>query len=62
MQVKLGVNFSTPFTVTNEVKHGRVLSQYFFDVYFDELSYLLCSARVRCGEGNMVVNQLTDIS
>ena len=58
MQVKWGTNFSSPFTVTNGVRQGGVLSPYLFAVYLDELSEQLGSARVGCTVGNMVVNHL----
>jgi len=56
-QVKWGTNYSSPFTVTNGVRQGGVLSPYLFAVYLDELSEQLGSAKVRCTVGNMVVNQ-----
>jgi len=56
MQVKWVTNFSSPFTVTNEARQGRVLS--LFVVHLDELSDQLDSARVGCIVGNMVVNHL----
>ena len=59
MQVKWGTNYSSPFTVTNGVRQGGVLSPYLFAVYLDELSIHLGSARVGCTVGNMVVNHLT---
>jgi len=37
MQVKWGTNYSSPFTVTNGVRQGGVLSPYLFAVYLDEL-------------------------
>jgi len=58
MQVKWGTNYSSPFTVTNGVRQGGVLSPYLFAVYLDELSIQLGSARVGCTVGNMVVNHL----
>ena len=39
MQVKWGTNYSSPFTVTNGVRQGGVLSPYLFAVYLDELSF-----------------------
>ena len=57
-QVKWGTNYSSPFTVTNGVRQGGVLSPYLFAVYLDELSTQLGSARVGCTVGNMVVNHL----
>jgi len=38
MQVNWGVSILSPFTVTNGLKQGGVLSPYFFGVYIDELS------------------------
>jgi len=38
MQVRLGTNYSSPFTVTNGIRQGGVLSPYLFAVYLDELS------------------------
>jgi len=58
MQVKWGTNYTSPFTVTNGVRQGGVLSPYLFAVYLDELSIQLGSARVGCTVGNMVVNHL----
>jgi len=58
MQVKWGTNYSSPFTVTNGVRQGGVLSPYLFAVYLDKLSIQLGSARVRWTVGNMVVNHL----
>jgi len=58
MQVKCGTNYSSPFSVTNGVRQGGVLSPYIFAVYRDELSIQLGSARVGCTVGNMVVNHL----
>jgi len=54
MQVKWGTNYSSPFTVSNGVRQGGVLSPYLFAVYLDELSVQLGSARVGC----TVVNNL----
>ena len=58
MQVKWGTNYSFPFTVTNGVRQGGVLSPYLFAVYLDELSIQLGSARVGCIVGIMIVNHL----
>ena len=58
MQVKWNTNYSSPFTVTNGVRQGGVLSPYSSAVYLDELSIQLESARVGCTVGNMVVNHL----
>jgi len=55
MLVKWDTNFSSPFTVTNEVNQGGDLS---FCFYLDELTNELGSARVGCTVGNMVVNHL----
>ena len=58
LQVKWGTNYSSPFTVTNGVRQGGVLSPYLFAIYLDELSIQLGSARVGCTVRNMVVNHL----
>ena len=58
MQVKWGTNHSSPFTVTNGVRQGGVLSPYFFAVCLDEISIQLGSARVGCTVRNTVVNHL----
>ena len=58
MQAKWGTKYSSPFTVTNGVRQGGVLSAYLFAVYLDELSIQLGSGRVGCTVGNMVVNHL----
>ena len=55
---KMGYQLLIPFTVTNRVRQGGVLSPYLFAVYLDELSIQLGSARVGCAVGNMVVNHL----
>ena len=54
----MGNQLLIPFTVTNGVRQGVVLSPYLFAVYLDELSIQLGSARVGCAVGNMVVNHL----
>ena len=56
---KMGYQLLIPFTATNGVRQGGVLSPYLFSVYLDELSIQLGSARVGCTVGNMVVNHLT---
>jgi len=58
MHVKLGTNYSSPFTVTNGVRQGVVLRPHLLVVYLEELSIQLGSARVGCTVGNMVVNDL----
>jgi len=58
MQVKWGTNYSSPFTITNGVRKGVVLSPYLIALYLDELSIQLGPARVGCTVGNMVVNHL----
>ena len=45
MQGKWGTNYSSPFTVTNGVRQGGILSPYLFAVYLDELSIQLGSAK-----------------
>jgi len=55
---KMGYQLLIPFTVTNGVRQGGVLSPYLFAVYLDELSIQVGSARVGCTVGNMVVNHL----
>jgi len=52
------VFYSSPFTITNGVRQGGVLSPYLFAVHLDELSIQLGSARVGCTVGNMIVNHL----
>ena len=54
----MGYQLLIPFTVTNGVKQGGILSPYLFAVHLDELSEQLGSARVGCTVGNMVVNHL----
>ena len=58
VQVKWGTNYSSPFTVTNGVRQGGVLSPCLFAAYIDEFSIQLGSARVGCTVGNMIVNNL----
>ena len=55
---KMGYQLLIPFTVTNGVRQGGVLSPYLFAVYLDELSIQVGSARVGCTVGNTVVNHL----
>jgi len=43
--VKWVINYSSPYTATNGVRQGGVLSPYLFAVYLDELSTQLGSAR-----------------
>ena len=53
MQVKWGTYYSAPFTVTNGVRQGGVLSPYLFAVYLDELSIQLGSISqggMHCGK------------
>jgi len=57
-QVKWSTNYSSPFTLTNGLRQGGVLSQYLFPFYLDEFSIQLGSARVGRTVGNMVVNHL----
>ena len=49
---KMGYQLLIPFTVTNGVRQGGVLSPCLFAVYLDELSIQLGSARVGCTVGN----------
>ena len=56
MQVKWGSCLSTPFTVSNGVRQGGLLSPAFFNLYMDDLSVQLSQCRTGCMIGNTLVN------
>ena len=50
---------SDPFTVTNGVRQGSILSPYLFNVlYMDELSDTLNKEQIGCCGGNKIINHL----
>lgn len=58
MQVRWDCHFSQPFSVSNGVKQGGVLSPYFFAVYMDDLSNALNKVEAGCYIGNLRFNHL----
>ncbi len=49
---------STPFTVSNGVMQGGILSPYLFNVYMDDLSCELKACKIGCITGAMLINHL----
>ena len=56
MQVKWGNTLSAPFTVSNGVRQGGLLSPALFNLYMDNLSVQLSKCRTGCLMGNTIVN------
>ena len=56
--VKWGSSLSDCFKVSNGVRQGGILSPILFNVFMDELSYLLCSSDVGCHIGSQCINHL----
>ena len=56
--VRWGSIYSEPFTVSNGVRQGGILSPLFFNLYMDDLSSKLNKCRVGCCFDNRVINHL----
>ena len=54
--IRWGNVFSSPFTVTNGVRQGGVLSPKFFNVYIDDLCKLLNKTNTGCMYNNVSMN------
>ena len=57
MQVKWGEK-SSPFSVSNGVRQGGLLSPALFKLYMDELSQQLNGCKTGCVLGNKITNHL----
>ena len=58
MQVRWGDSISEPFSVTNGVKQGGILSPVLFNLYMDGLSKRLTMCRTGCMVGERLLNHL----
>ena len=58
MKVRWGNVSSSPFTVSNGVRQGGVLSPYLFSLYLDDLSRKLNSIQSGCFVGSSLLNHL----
>ena len=58
MCVRWGKVVSEPFTVSNGVRQGGVLSPLFFSVYMDDLSKRLNELNIGCSIGEMIINHI----
>ncbi|XDV38077.1 hypothetical protein PO909_007559 [Leuciscus waleckii] len=58
MQVRWGIVISGPFTVTNGVRQGGILSPMFFNLYMDDLSRTLKNCKTGCMIGERLLNHL----
>ena len=56
--VNWGGMLSTPFSITNGVRQGGILSPYLFNIFTDELSYRLSNSGVGCQINGMPINHL----
>ena len=56
MQVKWGSCLSAPFSVSNGVRQGGLLSPALFNLYMDDLSRQLGQCRTGCLIGNALIN------
>uniref|UniRef100_A0A8C6PLS6 Reverse transcriptase domain-containing protein n=1 Tax=Nothobranchius furzeri TaxID=105023 RepID=A0A8C6PLS6_NOTFU len=58
IQVKWGTEVSEPFSVSNGVRQGGILSPVLFNLYLDELSVTLNDSKTGCLVGDRLVNHL----
>ena len=58
MKVKWGNCLSSPFSVSNSVRQGGVLSSYLFALYIDDLSVKLNCVKTGCFLGNSRLNHI----
>ena len=58
MKVRWGNVSSSPFTVSNGVRQGGILSPYLFSLYMDDLSRKLNSVQSGCFVGLSLLNHL----
>jgi hypothetical protein len=58
MQVKWGNSLSAPFSVSNGVRQGGLLSPKLFNLYMDNLSKQLGKCKTGCVIGNTLLNHL----
>ena len=58
MKVKWGNCLSSPFSVSNGVRQGGVLSPYLFALYIDDLSVKLNCVKAGCFHGNSRLNHI----
>ena len=49
---------SDPFTVSNGVRQGGILSPLFFSVYMDDLSTRLNELKIGCTVGDLIINHI----
>ena len=56
--VQWGLNVSSPFSVSNGVRQGGILSPSLFNVYIDDLSVGLSKLRIGCNFNGVFVNHL----
>ena len=58
MRVRWGSAVSHPFSVSNGVRQGGILSPFLFNLYMDELSNQLNACKIGCLFGSMIINHL----
>ena len=58
MYVRWGKLLSSPFTVSNGVRQGGILSPFLFNVYMDELSTRLNKFSIGCVVGSLRINHI----